>query len=668
MARGRIASLYIGLGVNTAQVDKGLDKTKKQIRSFAGSIRTQLNVAGLAFTALGATGAAGLTAIYKSSSQTLDRMAKLSDQVGVTVGGLQSLRYAAELNGVSTQKMDSSVERFVKRLGEAKTGSGAAVKALDDLNISAEYLASLGTENAIKTIADEIGKMTSQADQAATTAALFGREGVGLVNVFRDGAQAINDANAELKSYGILLNRADLAKIEAANDAWTRVGTILQGVGQIFSAEIAPFVEVVAVSLLNASREAGGFRVVVVNAMETVALSIAKVGDAITGFKIGWRAIKVAATWIEAHMIKFLSGFDRSLTSILNKIPGISAETSKHLERRRLQSEISYRKSRARLADLMSNQSAAEGVKEWFATVRAEADKAAEKIANVRKQATMPIAPPPKSIIDQPAANDAPDDDSKYSPFGNLDDLKQQASARLETINTSLLTEDQRFAAAYANRQWIVQNAFEQGLINENNRNLMLQNLEQQHQDQINRIVESGIHTREKFEQASFKSQIKSVAGNLATITATAAQHNKKLFKINKAANIANAVMNAYTGASKSLATYPMPLAAVMAGLHLAAGFANVRAIKSQSFGSTSMSAGGVSSVSADSINVPQPVGNLEDNLQSEQKPQVTIIVNGHVLDKTGLEDLVQEATQNITARDGLLFEQGTAQSQVVAA
>lgn len=80
------------------------------------------------------------------------------------------------------------------------------------------------------------------------------------------------------------------------------------------------------------------------------------------------------------------------------------------------------------------------------------------------------------------------------------------------------------------------------------------------------------------------------------------------------------------------------------------------------------MSAGGVSSVSADSINVPQPVGNLEDNLQSEQKPQVTIIVNGHVLDKTGLEDLVQEATQNITARDGLLFEQGTAQSQVVAA
>ena len=109
MARGRIASLYISMGVNTAQIDKGLAKTKNQIRNFAGSIRAQLNVAGLAFTALGATGAAGLTAIYKNSSQTLDRMAKLSDQVGVTVGGLQSLRYAAELNGVSTQKMDSSV-------------------------------------------------------------------------------------------------------------------------------------------------------------------------------------------------------------------------------------------------------------------------------------------------------------------------------------------------------------------------------------------------------------------------------------------------------------------------------------------------------------------------------------------------------------------------------
>lgn len=62
------------------------------------------------------------------------------------------------------------------------------------------------------------------------------------------------------------------------------------------------------------------------------------------------------------------------------------------------------------------------------------------------------------------------------------------------------------------------------------------------------------------------------------------AAQNKKLFQVQKAYNIANAIMDTYTGANKALALYPPPLSYAMAAGQIALGMANVATIKSQSF------------------------------------------------------------------------------------
>jgi hypothetical protein len=59
---------------------------------------------------------------------------------------------------------------------------------------------------------------------------------------------------------------------------------------------------------------------------------------------------------------------------------------------------------------------------------------------------------------------------------------------------------------------------------------------------------------------------------------------NKKLFQVQKAYNIANAIMDTYTGANKALALYPPPLSYAMAAGQIALGMANVATIKSQTF------------------------------------------------------------------------------------
>ena len=98
----------------------------------------------------------------------------------------------------------------------------------------------------------------------------------------------------------------------------------------------------------------------------------------------------------------------------------------------------------------------------------------------------------------------------------------------------------------------------------------------------------------QKFKEASFKSQTNTVLGELSSVTSGVAHSNKTMFKVNKAAGIANAIVNTHEGVSKSLAKYPMPIAGVMAAIHLASGMARVQAIKSASFDG----GGGVGAVS----------------------------------------------------------------------
>ena len=59
---------------------------------------------------------------------------------------------------------------------------------------------------------------------------------------------------------------------------------------------------------------------------------------------------------------------------------------------------------------------------------------------------------------------------------------------------------------------------------------------------------------------------------------------NEDAFKIAKAFNIANAIMNTYTGATKALATYPPPFNFIAAAGVVANGLAQVSMIRSQSY------------------------------------------------------------------------------------
>jgi hypothetical protein len=93
-----------------------------------------------------------------------------------------------------------------------------------------------------------------------------------------------------------------------------------------------------------------------------------------------------------------------------------------------------------------------------------------------------------------------------------------------------------------------------------------------------------GTKNLEEFEKKTAGEKTQFLMGELDTQLGGISKHNKKLFAMQKAVQVAQAIMNTYTGATKAIASYPPPINFAMAALTVANGMAQVAQIKAQSF------------------------------------------------------------------------------------
>ena len=93
-----------------------------------------------------------------------------------------------------------------------------------------------------------------------------------------------------------------------------------------------------------------------------------------------------------------------------------------------------------------------------------------------------------------------------------------------------------------------------------------------------------GAQKLAEFQKKTTADKTKFVIGQMAEELQGVSAHSKKLFALQKAMQIGQAIMNTYTAATKALASYPPPLNAIFAGMAVATGLAQVAQIRAQSF------------------------------------------------------------------------------------
>ena len=147
------------------------------------------------------------------------------------------------------------------------------------------------------------------------------------------------------------------------------------------------------------------------------------------------------------------------------------------------------------------------------------------------------------------------------------------------------------------------------------------------------------------------------------------AQHNKTAFQINKAAAIAQALIDMPEHVSKTMAKYPYPLSIGMGALAAAQSLAQVNAIRSATFegggGGTTPSLAGSGGVVNGNPAVPDAAPTTDVGSARGQGSQIVIAVTGNqVFDDYALDRLVDRIGDIVNDGDRTIFRGDSRQAQ----
>lgn len=614
----------------------------------------------------GAAAVGGLAILTAKSFASADALAKQADRLGTTTQALKTLQTLAVLTGGSSENLSKTLLKASKALGEFNiTGSGTAAPFLRAFNLDTQALARLRPDELFQVYADKIRELGTRSEQTAAAAALFGDRTGEMLNLIDAGPDAFAAVEEEVVKYGIALDRVDSAKIEAANDAMFRVKERMTGVGNVIASKVAPIITAMAQHFLDSGTEADVMGDVVDNVMNGIAVGAGIVADAMFGWKIIFAATKVASLAFTATLIGAFAKIERAIAIVRNKMSeAFGGELvdvrGGFLTRAEDSLKASAEHAKQVLAELVASEKPSLAIADALAKARLEAQLAAEATAKQREQLQQ---------IEVGAGTDINEIDKRAEDRAKVqeDKLRERLGTKAEMIATSLLNEEEREIQAFERRREMLELALEGDAITKERFLEIELALRERHETALTKITTKGLSEREKFEKLSSASKAKQIFSDLANITQGVATHNKTLFRLNQLAAIGNAIVNTAQGVTKSLSAYPMPFAAIMAAASLAAGLAQIAAIRSASFG------GGTTPSAVASVPVinNQPVSPFD--LAAAQQgtanipgSQITIIVEGSLIGDEGIRQLLQETIGELIDADIILIGPESRQAEEI--
>lgn len=271
-----VGTLAVNVVANTARAGKNLKSfrgdvksTGKEVRKTGRSFREFSSglskISGFKFPAGGLAAGLGLAAAavsfrvasasVRETNEAYNELAKTSAKLGIASDNLVGLRHAAEQTaGVTSGTLDTALQRMVRRIAEAKQGTGEAKGAISELGLDIDKLAKMQPDRQFGAIADAMGKVANQGDKVRLSMKLFDTEGVALVNTLSKGSGYLKEMVAEAKALGLAPTAKATQDAEKYADQVDRAAKAWKGVRFQLGEALTP-----AAELLSWSKEMAAY-------------------------------------------------------------------------------------------------------------------------------------------------------------------------------------------------------------------------------------------------------------------------------------------------------------------------------------------------------------------------------------------------------------------------
>ena len=388
-----LTKLEIRLEAETSRLQKDLDRANRKIKRWANKASKASASVGRAFKRVGfaaAAGAAGVAILVKNSLAAGDALAKTADKLGITTEKLAGLQHAAELTGVAQETLNKALTKQQKAIFDADRGLLTYSQHFDKLGLSTAALKAQSPDEQFISIAEALNKLTNQTDKTAIAYDIFGGRGTALLNTLALGRDGLAAVAEEAKVLGIALTRVDAAKMEEANDTFTRMGAVVKGLGNSITIQLAPVLEALGDKFIEAAKESGGMVDFVGKGMNKLVGAVGFVMDAFNGLKVVWKGLEVAFAVVASVIVGLLNVIIAPFKALLGALAPFSTTAANALMTIEDVTTSVFNNIATKKAEFDAALAApppSEGLKLWVAEVQAAAQQVAEAKAASSPQA-----------------------------------------------------------------------------------------------------------------------------------------------------------------------------------------------------------------------------------------------------------------------------------------
>lgn len=205
--------------------------------SLGSTVAGLANPFTLAVAGVAAFGTAAV-AVARGLADLEDRVEKLgntADKLGVSFEFVQTLEESANRSGTSIDAVSTAFGRLQKSVLGVDEESKAAQKALAEIGVTSEQLASLSPEEQYRLIGSSLAEIEDPARRTATAIALFGKAGADLIPFFNN----LGNAEADINRLGGALSALDRRRIDDFGAGLDALGVASGRLGELL---LVPFV------------------------------------------------------------------------------------------------------------------------------------------------------------------------------------------------------------------------------------------------------------------------------------------------------------------------------------------------------------------------------------------------------------------------------------------
>lgn len=230
----RVMSKVSGLSL----VRKGFSR----VGSAISGVSSQVGALTAKFAILGAVVGAAVFKIVNGFAQSGDSVAKTARKLGIGVEALQEIRFAVDRAGVSQDKFDKALGQLIKRIGEARGNTGAMVTTLKKLDptLLKNVTSAKTTEEAFAMMIKSLDEIEDPMQRAAIANAAFGRSGIDMINLAKEGEEGLAGLRKEARHLGLVMSAEAAEAAEKFVDAQTNLTAATMGLRNTIGAQLLP--------------------------------------------------------------------------------------------------------------------------------------------------------------------------------------------------------------------------------------------------------------------------------------------------------------------------------------------------------------------------------------------------------------------------------------------